>query len=59
MAMIENETRTRQGTCPKHGRVTAEKQVPTIKFPFVVTGIARALDSLRPYRCPDCGAPTT
>ena len=41
MALIENETRTRQGTCPTHGRVTAQKQVPKIKFPFVISGIAR------------------
>jgi hypothetical protein len=59
MAMIENETRTRQGSCPTHGRVSAEKQLPKIKFPFVITGVARGLAALRPYRCPDCGAKTS
>ena len=56
MAMIENENRTRPGNCPTHGKVTAEKQVPKLKFPFVVTGIARAAAAARPYRCPTCRA---
>jgi hypothetical protein len=56
MAMIDNQTRTRQGICPTHGRVAAAKQVPKLKFPFVVTGIARGAAAMRAYRCPDCGA---
>lgn len=56
MSMIENETRTRPGTCPTHGPVAAEKKVPKLKFPIVVTGIARGAAAMRPYRCPDCGA---
>ncbi|MGN6869626.1 MAG: hypothetical protein ACTHMY_14640 [Solirubrobacteraceae bacterium] len=56
MTMIDNETHTRQGTCPSHGQVTAEKTVPKLKFPFVVTGVARAAAAMRPYRCPQCGA---
>jgi hypothetical protein len=59
MAMTDIETRTRQGTCPTHGRVTAEKQVPKLKFPIVVTGIARGAAACRPYRCPECGAKVT
>jgi hypothetical protein len=56
MAMIENETRTRPGTCREHGQVVAVKDVPAIKFPFVLTAPARGLAALRPYRCPACGA---
>lgn len=56
MATIDHEIRTRQGTCPTHGRVTAEKKVPKLKFPIVVTGPARLAASTRPYRCPECGA---
>ncbi|HET6867745.1 MAG TPA: hypothetical protein VFH80_17640 [Solirubrobacteraceae bacterium] len=56
MTMTDNETRTRQGTCPTHGPVAAEKKVPKLKFPFVVTGPARAAAAMRPYRCPECGA---
>jgi hypothetical protein len=56
MTMIENETRIRQGTCPEHGQVQGVKEVPAIKFPFVITGPARGLAALRPYRCPACGA---
>lgn len=56
MATIDNEIRTRPGTCPTHGRVTAEKKVPKLKFPFAVSATARAAAVMRPYRCPDCGA---
>jgi hypothetical protein len=59
MAIIENETRTRPGKCPTHGNVTAEKQVPKLKFPFFVTGPARGIAATRPYRCPDCGTKTS
>jgi len=56
MAMIENETRTRRGTCPAHGQVLAVKSLPKTKFPFLITGPARGLAALRPYHCPECGA---
>jgi hypothetical protein len=56
MAMIEHETRTRRGNCPTHGQVTAEKNIPKLKFPFVITGVARLAAARRPYRCRDCGA---
>lgn len=56
MGMFEHETRTRQGSCPAHGQVTAEKRVPKIKFPFLVTGPARGAAVLRRFRCPSCGA---
>jgi hypothetical protein len=56
MAMFEHEMRTRQGACPRHGRVTAEKRVPRVKFPFFVTGVARGVAVLRPFRCSSCGA---
>lgn len=56
MTIIDNETRTRQGTCPTHGRVTAVKKVPKIRFPFVISGVARGAAAMRPYRCPQCGA---
>lgn len=56
MTTSKTETRTRQGTCPTHGRVQAEKQLPKITFPFVITGPARGIAAIRPYRCPTCGA---
>ena len=59
MPMTDSETRTRRGTCPTHGQVVAQKQVPKLKFPIVVTGIARGTAAIRPYRCPDCGAKVT
>jgi hypothetical protein len=54
--MIENETRTRKGTCDTHGEVRAVKEVPKLEFPFVITGVARCFAGLRPHRCPECGA---
>jgi hypothetical protein len=59
MAMIDNEIRTQPATCPTHGHVTAEKRVPKLKFPYVVTGVARGVLAARPYRCPACGARTS
>jgi hypothetical protein len=56
MAMIEDEVRNRQATCPTHGRVSASKRVPKLKFPFVITGVARGVAMARPFRCPHCGA---
>ena len=56
MSMIESETRTTQGTCPQHGSVLAVKELPKVKFPFLITGPARGIASLRSYRCPTCGA---
>jgi hypothetical protein len=56
MATFEYEILTRQGDCPQHGRVTAEKRVPRLKFPVIVTGVARGAAKLRPFRCPSCGA---
>lgn len=51
-----DDVRTRQGICPIHGPVTAEKPLPKLKFPFMVTVPARAAAAMRPYRCPQCGA---
>jgi hypothetical protein len=56
MAMIENETLTRKGACREHGDVQAVREIPKLKFPFVITGVARGLAARRPYRCPECGA---
>jgi hypothetical protein len=56
MTMTSNETRTRPGTCRTHGQVVAEKTVPRLKFPFVVTSVARGVAAMRPYRCPECGS---
>jgi len=56
MALIENETVTRPGACPTHGRVTGVKDVPKLKFPFVISGTARGFAALRRFRCRECGA---
>jgi hypothetical protein len=48
---------TRTATCPTHGAVRAERQMPRPGFPFIVYAVRKMLASNRPYRCPDCGAP--
>ena len=55
MAMIQYETRTQQGTCARHGQVTGVKQLPKLRFPIVITAVARGAASLQPYKCPECG----
>jgi hypothetical protein len=59
MAMIENETVTRPGRCAVHGEVRAQRQLPKLGFPFLVTGLARVLAAGRRYRCPECGGRTS
>ena len=56
MSMFKYETQTHHGSCPSHGAVNAEKRVPKLTFPFVITGLARAVAGMRGYRCPECGA---
>jgi hypothetical protein len=52
-------TETRIGTCTTHGTVQAERQMPKLGFPFLVTGPKRYLAKRKPFRCPDCGSPVT
>lgn len=48
---------TRTGTCPEHGTVQAERRLPGLTFPFIVTALLRSFAKRKPFRCPDCGAP--
>lgn len=56
---MATEIQSRQGTCPNHGAVQATRELPPLRFPFVVYGLRRLLAQRRPFRCPDCGAPVT
>lgn len=56
MAEPNTETHTRQAICPTHGQVTAENEVPRLRFPFLVWFAARRLSARKPYHCPACGA---
>ncbi len=49
-------TETRTATCPTHGSVLAERRIPKLTFPFLVTAAMRYLAKRKPFRCPDCGA---
>lgn len=53
---MASQTQTKMGTCPTHGTVQAERQVPKLTFPFLVTGPMRWFAQRKPYRCPECGA---
>ncbi len=56
---MSTTTETRTGTCPTHGKVRAERHVPKLTFPFVVTWPMRYLAKRKPFRCPECGAAVT
>ncbi len=51
-----SDTLVRTGRCDSHGLVQATKQVPKIRFPFIVFGAMRLWAQTRPFRCPVCGA---
>ena len=44
------------GRCSTHGPVEATRELPEMRFPFVVYAIMRAAARRRPFRCPECGA---
>jgi hypothetical protein len=50
------ETQTRQGTCPSHGHVTGEREIPRLRFPFIYWFAARKLAARKAFRCPQCRA---
>jgi hypothetical protein len=52
-------TETRSGECPTHGAVQAERQLPKLSFPFLITAPMRYFAKRKPYCCPECGAPVT
>jgi hypothetical protein len=52
-------TETQTGTCETHGPVQAERRLPKLTFPFLVTAPMRYLAKRKPFRCPDCGSPVT
>jgi hypothetical protein len=49
------DTLVHPGRCPAHGMVQATKQVPKVRFPFLVFGALRLWAHQRPYCCPACG----
>jgi len=52
-------TETRTGTCETHGAVLAERQLPTLTFPFLITAPMRYLAKRKPFHCPECGSAVT
>lgn len=50
-------TETRTGSCATHGKVQAERQLPQLTFPFIITASMRYFAKRKPFRCPECGSP--
>jgi hypothetical protein len=46
---------TRLSRCPDHGLVQATRQMPRLRFPFIVTGVMWLAALARAFRCPECG----
>jgi len=47
---------TRLSRCPGHGLVQATRQMPRLRFPFIVTGVMWLAALAGAFRCPHCGA---
>ena len=48
---------TRTGNCATHGTVQAERRLPQLAFPFIITASMRYFAQRKPFRCPECGSP--
>jgi hypothetical protein len=57
--MAKTETETRSGRCADHGQVTATRELPTLRFPYLYWSIVRARAKRGPFVCPTCGAPAS
>ena len=47
---------TRPSRCSTHGLIEGTRKMPTLRFPFIITGVMRLAAATRPFRCPQCGA---
>jgi hypothetical protein len=54
-----SEIRTQNAECSQHGVVEAVKEVPRVRFPFLIYGPLHIIGNARSFRCPECGAKTT
>jgi hypothetical protein len=50
---------TQTGTCTTHGAVQAERQLPKLTFPFLITAPMRYFARRKPFHCPECGSTVT
>jgi hypothetical protein len=51
------EIQTRTGRCSTHGTVDATRNLPQIRFPYIIYAVLRSVAKRRPFRCPTCQAP--
>lgn len=50
---------TRPSRCGTHGLVEGTRQMPRLRFPFIITGVMRLIAMAGAFRCPECGARTS
>ena len=55
-ASNKGSVQTRLSRCPDHGVVQATRQMPRLRFPFIVTGVMWLAALAGAFRCPQCGA---
>jgi hypothetical protein len=54
---MATEIQTRTGRCPTHGTVEATRNIPKIRFPYIIYAVLRTLAKRRAFRCPTCQTP--
>ena len=47
---------TRLSRCADHGLVEATRQMPRLRFPFIITGVMWLVAMTGSFKCPTCGA---
>jgi hypothetical protein len=55
----QESVQVRPSRCPTHGLVEGTRNVPKLRFPFIITGVIRLAATTHPFRCPQCGATAT
>ena len=55
-ASKKGPVQTRLSRCADHGLVQATRQMPRLRFPFIVTGVMWLAALAGAFRCPECGA---
>ncbi len=55
----QGTVQTRLSRCPEHGLVDGTRQLPKLRFPFIITGAIRLAAMAGAFRRPKCGTKTT
>jgi len=52
---MATEVQTQTGQCVTHGTVQATREIPKMRFPFIVYAFWRSRAKRKPFLCPECG----